>query len=498
MSESPPLLFSPTEFEKAFAAEHGHMFTRVSPAALDSPAMAATSTQTAALLNLPPAALTDADFWSGNWQSNQLGQTQPSPIAQVYSGHQFGVWAGQLGDGRAMSLGTIQDIDGVKQEVQFKGAGLTPYSRGADGKAVLRSSVREFLCSEAMVGLGIPTTRVLTLANTQSPVIRETVESAAVVTRVAPSFIRFGHFEHYFYNDKPQQLRALAEFVMTHHYPECLTASNPFAALLQAIVARSAQLVAKWQAVGFCHGVLNTDNMSILGLTIDYGPFGFLDQFDPAHICNHSDHSGRYSYQNQPSIVQWNCYALGQAFVSLIGSVDQTKQVLSTFKAEFETAMKSLWQRKLGLTQRQANDDSLVDSMFELMQRNQVDWTIWFRSLSHVTSLNTAQNPCPPLRDQCLDRTDCDQWVTDYAHRLTTEPQPDALRKKNMDAVNPRFVLRNYLAQAAIDKANQQDYSEISRLQQILARPYDEQPQFAQYAAQPPDWANKIEVSCSS
>jgi serine/tyrosine/threonine adenylyltransferase len=504
MTPTPSINLLPTEFEQAFAAHEGQMFTRVTPQPLEKPALIASSPSSARLLGVDPAqvcAPQHADFWSGNWADiNNLADDQAAlrpAIAQVYSGHQFGVWAGQLGDGRAMSIGRVLDRDGQAQELQFKGAGITPYSRGADGRAVLRSSIREFLASEAMVGLGIPTTRVLTLTKGLTPVFRENVEQAAVVTRVAPSFLRFGSFEHYHYNDQPERLKALADFVLDHFYPVCRQAPNPYAALLEQIVARSARLVAQWQAVGFCHGVLNTDNMSVLGLTIDYGPYGFLDSFNPAHICNHSDHAGRYSYQNQPSIVQWNCYALGQTFVALIGSVDETKAILGTFKSEFETAMKLCWRSKLGLHQTHAQDDSLIDAMFELMQRNQVDWTIWFRSLSTVDDSHQTA-PCPALRDLCFDRAEADHWVQRFATRIALESGPSSIRQTNMNRVNPKFVLRNYLAQRAIDQANEDDFSELVRLQQLLADPYAEQPQLNDYAKLPPDWASKIEVSCSS
>jgi serine/tyrosine/threonine adenylyltransferase len=501
MTQNSDLLISPTQFETHFSQEEGHMFSRVTPQALEHPKMIAVSQGTAQLLGLNSQALaapSNAEFWAGNWAADSADTKNAPlrPIAAVYSGHQFGVWAGQLGDGRAMSLGSLKDIHGQSQELQFKGAGTTPYSRGADGRAVLRSSCREFLCSEAMVGLGIPTTRVLTFVGSDTPVFRENLETAAVVTRVAPSFIRFGSFEHYLYNDQPDRLRALANFVIDFHYPDCRLATNPFAALLAQIVSRSAQLVAQWQSVGFCHGVLNTDNMSILGLTIDYGPFGFLDSFDPAHICNHTDRSGRYSYQNQPSMVQWNCYALGQTMVPLIGSVDETKAILGGFKALFETAMKQLWQDKLGLNQRLEDDDALVDSMFDVMQRNQVDWTLWFRSLSQA-DLDPAQ-PCTALRDLCLNRDDCDAWINQYRQRLERNTIDPAARRQAMHRINPKYILRNYLAQEAIDKTAAGQYDELARLQQVLAHPYEEQEQFNDYAKIPPDWASKIEVSCSS
>ena len=263
------------------------------------------------------------------------------PLASVYSGHQFGVWAGQLGDGRALWLGEVDTAAGPL-EIQLKGAGLTPYSRMGDGRAVLRSSIREFLCSEAMHALGMPTTRALCVTGSALPVRREEIETAAVLTRVAPSFIRFGHFEHFASQERDAELRRLADFVIEHHYPACREAANPYAALLAAVAARTATLMAQWQAVGFCHGVMNTDNMSILGLTIDYGPFGFLDAFDPGHICNHSDHEGRYAWARQPNVALWNLHALAQALLPLIGDTDAALAALEAYQGRFAGAAGAL------------------------------------------------------------------------------------------------------------------------------------------------------------
>jgi uncharacterized protein YdiU (UPF0061 family) len=290
-------------------------FTELPAQGLPDPHWVAQSEACAQLLGLPkdwasrPGALA---AFSGNapWPGMR-------PLASVYSGHQFGVWAGQLGDGRALWLGEVGTPNGP-QELQLKGGGQTPYSRRGDGRAVLRSSIREFLCSEAMAALGVPTTRALCITGSRLPVIRETVETAAVVTRVAPSFIRFGHFEHFAHHDQLDALRRLTDWFIAYHAPECGDAPEPAVALLEKVSLQTADLVAHWQAVGFCHGVMNTDNMSMLGLTLDYGPFGFMDAFDPGHICNHSDDRGRYAYARQPSVAFWNLHALAQAFVPLL------------------------------------------------------------------------------------------------------------------------------------------------------------------------------------
>jgi uncharacterized protein YdiU (UPF0061 family) len=417
------------------------------------------------------------------------------PLSAVYSGHQFGVWAGQLGDGRAILLGELAGADGP-MEVQLKGAGLTPYSRMGDGRAVLRSSIREFLCSEAMAALGIPTTRALTITGSDQPVMRESMETSAVATRMARSFVRFGSFEHWFYRDRPEELRVLADYVIGTFYPELAGAANPYQALLTEVTRRTARLIAQWQAVGFMHGVMNTDNMSILGLTLDYGPFGFMEAFDSQHICNHTDQQGRYSYANQPQIGHWNCFALGQALLPLIGSVEDAQDALGVYEAEFATRIDELLHAKLGLGMFYENDRTLFESMFSLMHENHVDFTQFFRKLA----LLQVEQPelDAPVRDLFLDRAAFDAWAITYRARLRKELRSDAERRRAMDQVNPKYVLRNYLAQVAIEKAQNKDFSEVAKLLSVLERPFDEQPENEAYAALPPDWASHLEVSCSS
>jgi uncharacterized protein YdiU (UPF0061 family) len=417
----------------------------------------------------------------------------------VYSGHQFGVWAGQLGDGRAILLGeaAAESINPeASLELQLKGAGPTPYSRRADGRAVLRSSIREFLCSEAMAALGIPTSRALAVVGADQRVMRETPETVAVVTRMAPSFVRFGSFEHWFYNDRPTELKILADYVIARSYPDLQDAANPYAALLIEVSRRTAELVAHWQAVGFMHGVLNTDNMSILGQTLDYGPFGFMDAYDPTHICNHTDVQGRYAYNMQPRIGQWNCSALAQALLPLIGEIDIARDALATYQPSFDTKMAALWQAKLGLRSQQPNDGVLLDALLAILQRSRVDFSLFFRRLSGLRRDEPAADA--PLRDLFLDRAAFDAWAVQYRARLAQENSVDAVRAAAMNRVNPRFVLRNYLAQIAIDKAQQKDFSEVATLLAILQRPFDDQPEHEAYAALPPDWAGQLEVSCSS
>jgi len=468
------------------------------PTPLPAPYFVAASGPAASLVGLDPADLARDDFVAV-FTGNQV-PPRAQPLAAVYSGHQFGHWAGQLGDGRAILLGELATADGP-MELQLKGAGMTPYSRMGDGRAVLRSSIREFLCSEAMAALGIPTTRALMVTGSNKPVIRETVETSAVVTRMAPSFVRFGSFEHWRYRNNPEELRILADYVIKTFYPALLDAANPYLALLEEVTRRTARLIAHWQAIGFMHGVMNTDNMSILGITLDYGPFGFMEAFDVDHICNHTDQGGRYSYANQVPVGHWNCYALANALLPLIDDQEGAKAALDVYVDAYGEKFDELLHAKLGLGTAQENDRQLADDMFKLMQANRVDFTLFFRRLGDlkldVPEADRAATDAP-LRDLFLDRPAFDAWAVEYRARLRQEGSVDVQRRLAMHAVNPKYVLRNYLAQVAIEKAQNGDYEEVRRLLAVLERPFDEQPENDAYAALPPDWASHLEVSCSS
>jgi len=481
----------------SFAALPPAHYTALMPTPLPDPYLVAASPAAAAMIGLNFAETQTAAFVQSFTGNRILPGSRP--LAAVYSGHQFGVWAGQLGDGRAILLGDVpapREPFAQRLELQLKGAGLTPYSRMGDGRAVLRSSIREFLCSEAMAALGIPTTRALCVTGSDQPVLRERQETAAVATRLAPSFVRFGSFEHWYYNDKPQQLRELADYVLDNFYPQLREAEHPYQALLTEATLRTAELIAQWQAAGFMHGVMNTDNMSILGLTLDYGPFGFMEAFDAHHICNHTDQQGRYSYANQPRIGEWNCHALGQALLPLIGEVDAVRAALTIYKPAFAEKLLALLRAKLGLREAQTDDAALIDDMFGLLHANRADFPSFFRRLGELR-LDDPQAD-EPLRDLFLDRAAFDAWAVQYRARLRQEDSRDAARRIAMHAVNPKYVLRNYLAQRAIEKAQQKDFSETAALLRVLAKPFDEQPEHERYAALPPDWANDLEVSCSS
>lgn len=484
-------------FSHAFGALPANFYTRLQPTPLPNPYLVGASASAAALVGIDSAAFDTREFVEA-FTGNCLPASAQT-LSAVYSGHQFGTWAGQLGDGRAILLGDLPaplTPPSHVLEVQLKGAGMTPYSRMGDGRAVLRSSIREFLCSEAMAALGIPTSRALCVTGSDQFILRETPETSAVATRMAPSFIRFGSFEHWFYNDRPAELKLLADHVIDRFYPALRENANPYAALLAEVARRTADMIAQWQAVGFMHGVMNTDNMSILGLTLDYGPFGFMEAFDARHICNHTDQQGRYSYAMQPQIGHWNCFALGQALLPLIGEVEQAQAALADYQPHYVARFGALMHAKLGLSTIQAEDASLIDSLFALMQANHVDFTRFFRRLGNLRQDHPDQDA--PIRDLFLDRVAFDAWAVQYRDRLKREGSTDVARLLAMHATNPKYVLRNYLAQVAIEKAQNKDFTEVATLLAVLEKPFDEQPEYERYADLPPDWASDLEVSCSS
>ncbi|HZR37922.1 MAG TPA: YdiU family protein [Nevskia sp.] len=450
-------------------------------------------------IGFDPAAVAGPEF-TARLAGNQAWPGYPA-VSSVYAGHQFGVLVPQLGDGRAHLIAELQGRDGRRWELQLKGSGQTPWSRFADGRAVLRSSIREYLASEAMHALGIPSTRALSLVGSPQPVRRETLETAAVVCRAAPGFVRFGHFEFFYYQNQHQHLAPLADHVIAEHFPQFAQREDRYHAWLTEVVERTARLMAQWQAVGFCHGVMNTDNFSALGLTIDYGPYGFIDGFDAHYICNHSDEAGRYAYDQQPMIGHWNCSKLLQATLPLLSdepekAVEIATGILDLYPAVYSKAMLELWTAKLGLREAREGDAELVNRFLSILHRGRSDFT---RSFRHLARLRTdTDEPAHGVRDEIADLAGFDAWVADYRGRLRGEQTDDAGRAARMNAVNPKYVLRNHLAQAAIEQAQSGDYGEIDRLFRLLQKPFDEQPEMEAYAAEPPPDAQRIEVSCSS
>jgi len=479
-------------FDNTFAGLTADFYSSVKPTPFNSPPyLVSFNEDVARLIGLDPAEaqreellhyITGIKSWPGT-----------SPLAMLYAGHQFGHYVPQLGDGRAILLGEVRHQN-ENWDLQVKGCGLTPYSRQGDGRAVLRSTIREYLCSEAMHALGIPTTRALCMIGSDEEVYREDIESGAMIVRVAQSHVRFGSFEVFFYRDQHAHIKTLADYVITHHYPEYTDAADKYVRLLKDIVKRTARLIAQWQAVGFSHGVMNSDNMSILGLTLDYGPFGFMDAFNPRYICNHSDYTGRYAFDQQPNIGLWNLTCLAQALTPLI-RVDDAKEVLGEYEPEFIHHYYDLMRQKLGLRETGDQGIELVNGLLTLLTDDARDYTNTLRALSQFE--RDGKNLT--LRDRFINRQAFDQWADQYKQLLRKEESRDAERKVQMDSVNPKYILRNHLAQVAIEKAEKdKDYSEIDALLNLLKDPFREQPAYEHYAAEPPDWAQHIEVSCSS
>ncbi len=487
----------------AFTLNGDDVCQQIQPSPIPDPYWVAFSSSAAKLIDLELTndGLPSDPKWLNVLAGNSLETSTHrflNPISTAYSGHQFGVWAGQLGDGRAILLGEIHG-----QEIQLKGSGMTRYSRMGDGRAVLRSSIREFLCSEAMHALGIPTTRALSVVGSNLPVRRETMETAAVCTRIAPSFIRIGHFEHFASTQNIVRLKQLADLLLKHFFLNCQDHSDPYLELFRQICHRNASLVAQWQSVGFCHGVLNSDNISVLGLTMDYGPFGFLDQFEIDHVCNHSDQGGRYAYHRQPQIMHWNMACLASAFLSLLEldhpedkAQSLLRDALNEFPAQYAVKWQSLFRQKLGFTKAQDSDIALIERLLQAMHDSKVDYTSFFRELGNLQTGKPVA--AIGLRDHFVDRPAIDQWFADYVQRLRDESSNDDVRKVLMDSVNPKYILRNHLAQVAIEKAQQQDFSEITKLLAVLSKPFEDQPDNHYYALPPPADLEKIAVSCSS
>jgi len=505
------------------------VYSWVMPTPVKNPQLVCGAAEVAALLDLPDTIFSGDDFveiFSGNKILDGM-----QPHACCYGGHQFGNWAGQLGDGRAINLGEVLNQRGEHWTLQLKGAGLTPYSRTADGLAVLRSSVREFLCSEAMFHLGVPTTRALSLVATGEYVRRDMfydgnpqMEPGAIVCRVAPSFTRFGNFEIFSARGDIALLKQLADFTIRSDFPHLLAQSSAvidspiYVQWFNEVCIRTAQLMAHWMRVGFVHGVMNTDNMSILGLTIDYGPYGWLEGYDLNWTPNTTDAQGRrYRYGNQPQIALWNLVQLANAIYPLINSVEPLQQALEQYRNEYERCAERDLAAKLGLSAYDpTQDQALGDQLFQILQSSEIDMTIFYRTLANLPVydihhyadaqvVNIVRDAYYTSPDAVAESTMAD-WLRSYAQRVQQDfvltGSDENTRRVGMNAVNPKYVLRNYMAQQAIDKATQGDYSEVETLLQLLRKPYEEQPQFQRYFAKRPEWARHKAgcsmLSCSS
>tara|TARA_Y200000002_G_scaffold15554_1_gene12256 strand:+ start:4633 stop:6057 length:1425 start_codon:yes stop_codon:yes gene_type:complete len=409
------------------------------------------------------------------------------PLSMAYSGHQFGQYVEQLGDGRGLLLGKVDSSEGLV-DIHLKGAGKTPYSRFGDGRAVLRSVIREYLCGEAMHALSIPTSRALMIIGSDELVIREKSETAAMLARTAKTHIRFGNFEYFHYNNKPEYVKVLADFCI-ENYPAYFSRSkNKYEEFFRSVVEQTACMIALWQACGFSHGVMNTDNMSILGETFDYGPYGFMEDYLPSYVCNHSDHQGRYAFKNQPYIGLWNCSALGHALSSLISEETQG-EILKTYELIFQNKLAELYRKKLGLTKSHNEDAQLIQGLLDIMESEKLDYTNTFRNLSQaVTSVKTNE----------LNSNVSMSWIKSYQERHNKESIPIAKKILLMNANNPKYILRNYMAQEVIEAAESSDFSALETLIEVITSPYDELEQYEHFANRSPDWAKNLEISCSS
>ena len=409
------------------------------------------------------------------------------PLSMVYSGHQFGQYVEQLGDGRGLLLGQIYSEAGLL-DLHLKGAGKTPYSCFGDGRAVLRSVIREYLCGEAMHALSIPTSRALMIVGSDEMVIREKSESAAMLARTAKTHIRFGNFEYFHYNNKPENVKALADFCINNYPNYFFQTPNSYEDFFKVMVKETANMIAHWQACGFNHGVMNTDNMSILGETFDYGPYGFMEDYLPSYVCNHSDHQGRYAFKNQPYIGLWNCSALGHALSSLI-SEEAQGEILQTYEEIFQNTLAELFRKKLGLEQEQSEDAALIQGLLDIMESEKLDYTNTFRNLTQALT-----NKITPELNSDIAKS----WIVSFQERHTKEGLSVDKKVISMKQVNPKFILRNYMAQEAIDAAEESDFSMLETLIIILTKPFEEHKEYQNFANKSPAWAKDLEISCSS
>jgi uncharacterized protein YdiU (UPF0061 family) len=487
------------DFDNSYARLPEHFYARLSPTQVAEPKLIKVNRELALTLGIDP------DWLAGPGGLAMLsGNRLPDgaePLAQAYAGHQFGQFVPQLGDGRAILIGEVVGRDGRRRDIQLKGSGRTPFSRRGDGRAALGPVLREYVVSEAMAALGIPTTRALAAVTTGDPVMREEVLPGAIFTRVAASHIRIGTFQYFAARSDVDAVRRLVDYAIDRHYPELAEAENRALALLEAVIARQAELVGRWMLVGFIHGVMNTDNMSISGETIDYGPCAFMDDYHPLTVFSSIDQGGRYAYGNQPGIAQWNLARLAEALLPLLAddaerAVGLAQGALSRFPERFEPAFHAGLLRKLGLASEREGDVALARDLLSIMAANQADFTLSFRLLGEV-----AANPAAEADFRALfaDASAVDDWLPRWRQRLSEEPQDGHARRSAMHAVNPIYIPRNHRVQAVITAAiERQDYAPFEGLLTVLNRPFDERPEYAAYALPPQPEERVRETFCGT
>jgi serine/tyrosine/threonine adenylyltransferase len=486
-------------FQNTYAALPDGFFARVTPTPVAAPRLIKLNRPLAVRLGLDPDRLE-----SPEGAEILAGKRLPDgaePIAMAYAGHQFGHFVPQLGDGRAILLGEVIDVDGVRRDIQLKGSGPTPFSRRGDGRAALGPVLREYIVSEAMAALGIPTTRSLAATITGESVIRETALPGAVLTRVASSHIRVGTFQYFAARGDTDGVKHLADHAIARHYPEAAKAERPYRALLEGVIAKQAELVARWLLVGFIHGVMNTDNTSISGETIDYGPCAFLDHYDPAAVFSSIDEQGRYAYANQPRIALWNLTRLAECLLPLFSddkdkAIEEAQSILGEFPAKFTAAYQSGLRRKIGLFTGRDGDEALVQDLLDAMAKNKADFTLTFRRLSGAAEDTSRDSD---VRQHFADPAAYDEWAVRWRQRMGEEPQTPAERAAAMRTVNPAFIPRNHRIEAVIQAGvGRDDYAPFEELLAVLARPYEEQPAFLDYANPPEPDQRVLQTFCGT
>lgn len=471
-------------FENSYARLNPGFYEVVDPTPLPDPYLVAFNPDAATLLDLDPREASGPD--APLYLSGAKRLPGAEPIAEAYAGHQFGVWVPQLGDGRAFLLGEVRNGRGESWDLHLKGGGKTRFSRHGDGRSVLRSTVREYLGSEALHGLGIPTTRALAIVGSDAPVERETVETAATLIRLSPSHVRFGTFQYFAAREEDERVRELADYVIQRHFSGLTGEPDRFRRFFGEVCRRTGELIARWIAAGFAHGVMNTDNMSVLGITLDYGPYGFLDEYDPGFICNHSDVEGRYAFDQQASVGMWNCARFGESLVSLFG-IDAAKEELERFREAFAAEYARRMRAKLGLRTERGEDAELVRDLLVLLRENRVDYTRFFRALAEFGSAHGT-----------ISAAGFEAWARRYAARLVAEGSEGAERAERIRRVNPKYVIRNWIAQEAIQRAQRGEFANIEELRRLFTDPFAEHPGMERFAEPPSGAAREIAVTCSS
>lgn len=491
MSDKLTLLES-LNFDNSYARFPEYFYHRTQADPLPSAHLISFNPEVAGLLDLDPCQLQPEQL--AYYFGGEGILPGSDSLAMKYTGHQFGQYNPDLGDGRGLLLGEVVNRKGERWDLHLKGAGKTRYSRFGDGRAVLRSSIREYLVSEAMQGLGIPTTRALCLVGSQQKVMREGMEPCAAVLRVTQCHIRFGHFECFYYSKRHDDLKLLADYCIERYFPEAKDSETPYLAMFDQIMERSAQMVALWQAYGFVHGVLNTDNMSIIGETFDYGPYTFLDQYVPEFISNHSDETGRYAFKQQPNIVGWNLAALAQSLLPLVDR-EAIQEMLDGFSDRYKRYRTQSIAARLGLLLVQGADSELIEDLLALFTANKVDLTRFYRTLCDFDGTEQSKHA---LFELVPDADLLNRWLERYQARLESEAASVPIRRQQMRSVNPKFVLRNYMAENAIREASVGNYEPVNQLLRLLRHPGDEHAELQVYADQPPSWASAINLTCSS